>query len=97
MSLINSIPVSIPVSVPDATIAGDQPLAAWRVGRVYRCAWCHCAGAVTGGLPYYTFRGDGQRVAAPPDDWSGGSGSDGICPAHLAAVLAHRRAGAIAA
>jgi hypothetical protein len=94
MDLIDTIPVVIN---PDAAVACDPPQAAWRVGRVYRCAWCEQAGPVVGGLPYYTYRADGQRVPAPPDDWAGRSGSDGICPAHLAAVLANRRARAIAA
>ncbi len=59
------------------------------IGRVYRCAWCHKAAPVAGGLLYYTYTNDdshGRRQAAPadPSHWDQ---TDGICPAHLAAVL----------
>jgi hypothetical protein len=94
MDLIEPITVTV---IPVAHAAPDEPHAAWRVGRIYRCAWCDQAAPVAGALPYYTYRADGERVAAPPDEWAGLSGSDGICPAHLAAVLARRRARAIAA
>jgi hypothetical protein len=57
-------------------------------GRVYRCAWCHKADPVDGGLPFFTYTAvdaAGQRtvVAADGAAWSH---SDGICPAHLAAT-----------
>jgi hypothetical protein len=58
------------------------------LGRVFRCAWCHNADSVPGGLPYYTYThvdAAGRRHAAAADP-SGRSESDGICPAHLAAV-----------
>ena len=56
--------------------------------RVYRCAWCAKAEPVAGGLPYFIYTrddGPGRRQAAPADPlhWSY---SDGICPAHLAAM-----------
>jgi hypothetical protein len=58
------------------------------LGRVYRCAWCHGADPVAGGLLYFTYThvdGEGHRqvAAADPTGWNR---SDGICPAHLAAL-----------
>jgi hypothetical protein len=55
-----------------------------RKGRVFRCAWCHKAEPVRGGLLYYAYAGVGRRgrqtvVPADPARWSH---SDGICPAH---------------
>ncbi|HEY7064755.1 MAG TPA: hypothetical protein VII06_24995 [Chloroflexota bacterium] len=57
-------------------------------GQVYRCAWCHKAEPVSGGLLFYTYTdidAAGHRTAAAGDParWSH---SDGICPAHLAAA-----------
>ena len=55
---------------------------------VYRCAWCAKAEPVAGGLLYFVYTrddGPGRRQVAPADAarWSH---SDGICPAHLAAI-----------
>jgi hypothetical protein len=73
---------------------GDQGHA-WLAGRVFRCAWCHRAAPAAGGLPYYTYAytaDEGRWVGVParPAAWSG---SDGICPAHLAAVRASAHPG----
>jgi hypothetical protein len=70
----------------------------WLAGRVFRCAWCHQAAPVAGGLPYYTYAysaDEGRWTIAParPAD----SGTDGICPAHLAAVRAGVRGLPVAA
>jgi hypothetical protein len=73
------------------------PCAGWEIGRVYRCAWCHGAAPVPGGLPYYTYRADGEPVAVTPDAHASFSGSDGICRAHRLAILARSRAGRNAA
>ena len=59
------------------------------IGRVFRCAWCHKAEPVPGGLLFFAYTGvdaAGHRTVKPADaaSWSR---SDGICPAHLASVL----------
>ncbi len=58
------------------------------IGRVFRCAWCHNAEPVSGGLLFFAYTGvdtaGRQTVAlAEAGEWSR---SDGICPAHLAAL-----------
>jgi hypothetical protein len=65
--------------------------------RAFACAWCRQHGAIPGGLPYYAYRqtADGRRVVAA--DPAAYSGSDGICPAHVAAVRAEWRREAPAA
>ncbi|HLH25013.1 MAG TPA: hypothetical protein VK066_21025 [Chloroflexota bacterium] len=58
------------------------------IGQVFRCAWCHKAEPVRGGLLFFTYAGvdaDGQHTVVAADA-AGWSHSDGICPAHLAAV-----------
>jgi hypothetical protein len=57
-------------------------------GQVFRCAWCHKAEPVDGGLLFFTYTSvdaAGRRTVAAADGarWSH---SDGICPAHLAAA-----------
>ena len=58
------------------------------IGRVFRCAWCHKAEPVDGGLPFFTYTAvdeAGQRTVSGAEA-HGWSHSDGICPAHLAAI-----------
>ena len=58
------------------------------IGRVFRCAWCHKAEPVAGGLLFFTYTAvtaTGQQTVAAADGASW-SHSDGICPAHLAAA-----------
>ena len=58
----------------------------WLAGHVFRCAWCHAAAPVSGGLLYYSYtehNGGRQAVPGDPALWSE---SDGICPAHRAAA-----------
>ena len=66
-----------------------DPSASWLNGRVFRCAWCHHAVPVGGGLPYYTYvyvADAGCWLAVPASPAA--TGTDGICPAHLAGVRA---------
>ncbi|HZS03200.1 MAG TPA: hypothetical protein VFE37_31135 [Chloroflexota bacterium] len=58
------------------------------IGQVFRCAWCHGAEPVDGGLLFFQYTaidpaGQPSVVAADEAGWSR---SDGICPAHLEAV-----------
>jgi hypothetical protein len=58
------------------------------IGRVFRCAWCYKAEPVAGGLPFFTYTAvdaAGLRTVAAAEA-HGWSHSDGICPAHLAAI-----------
>ena len=66
-----------------------DPSDSWLNGRVYRCAWCHHSVPVCGGLPYYTYvylADAGCWLAVPASPVP--TGTDGICPAHLARVRA---------
>ena len=56
------------------------------IGRVFRCAWCHKAEPVPGGLLFFTYTADDGtgHLKAAAADAAGWSRSDGICPAHLA-------------
>ncbi len=61
----------------------------WLAGRVFRCAWCHGATPVSGGLPYYTYvyiADAGAWAVMPAAPVS--TGTDGICPARLTIVRA---------
>jgi hypothetical protein len=58
------------------------------IGQVFRCAWCHKAEPVPGGILFFTYVADdgaGHRTVSAADA-AGWSRSDGICPAHLAAA-----------
>jgi hypothetical protein len=59
------------------------------IGQVFRCAWCHKAEPVPGGLLFFSYTGvdEGGRRMVAAADAAGWSRSDGICPAHLAAAL----------
>jgi hypothetical protein len=78
---------------PTAVYDEQFPAMPWLNGRIYRCAWCHRAEPVSGGLPYYTFAyvaDTGRWIALSAEATA--TDTDGICPAHLAAVDALRHA-----